>query len=505
MTMAAVTENHRTTPPTAAPASAPKGRTHLTGRLVGVVLAAVVGLAISLFLPATGGLTPEGVNALAVIVPTIILWLTAGTGWTSLLGIALLIVAGTLTPGQAWSSSLGNPTIAMILIFSLIARALAEVGVIDSVAAWFLTRPFLRGRPHAVLATLIFSQLLLGVVMQGLALGIIYLDMVTRLCERIGVKKGHSLYTVIVQGVLWAHGVVNVSSPVGGTWPLMMIGLLAARGIDVTFGMWFAVGIPFTAIAFLVMVVCTRFAKPDVRPLLDLDLDEFTRNVPPLSKRGKLGALVTTIMLVVVLLPDLFSAFGIFTGFASWLGGLGITVPAIAAIAVMCLLKADGEPVMDYTKIVRTAPMGVLIFVGAISALSGPLGSEATGITAWLHGMLEPVLGGLSPFWVFVVALAGSVVLTNFISNGVTLTLAFTLGTAVLAGTGANIGAFGVLMTIAACLAVLTQPATPMTAIAFEPGHVTLANTWKTNLVFIGLITAVLVAMIPFVNAVIPG
>lgn len=493
-------------PPTAPASKTPEKKAgRINVQLVGVALAAIVGAAIALFAQPVDGLTQEGVNALAVIVPTIILWLTTGTGWTSLFGLALLIVAGTLTPGQAWSSSLGNPIIAMILLFSLITRTLAQVGVIDAVAEWFLARKFLRGRPYLFLSSLIFSQLFLGALVQGLALGIIYLDIVTRMAEKVGVKKGHPLYTVMVQGVMWATAVVNTMSPVTATWPLTMIGLLAARGYDITFGMWFAVSIPFALASFVVLAICTRLAKPDVRPLLDLDMEEFTASIPPLTKQAKIAAGVAIGMLALVLAPDVFNALGVFAGAASFLGGLGVTPPAIAALSVLCLIKVKGQPIVDYTQIIKTAPMGVLIFIGAIFALSGPLGSETTGITAWLHSAFYPLLGGLSPFWIMAVLIIGAVIVTNFISNGVTLTLFFTLGMAVLYGTDANLAAFGVLMTMASNMAVLTQPCTPMAAIAFEPGHVTIGQTWKSNLIFMGLISALMIAFIPFFSAVMPA
>lgn len=55
-----------------------------------LAVAVIIGAAIQLFVPAVGGLTPAGVSMLAVFIPTIILWIGIGTGWTSFLALTVL-------------------------------------------------------------------------------------------------------------------------------------------------------------------------------------------------------------------------------------------------------------------------------------------------------------------------------------------------------------------------------------------------------------------------------
>ena len=451
----------------------------------------------------TPGLTSVGVNGLAVIIPTMILWLSVGTGWTSLLAIAALIALQVLTPGQAWASSLGSPLIATILIFSLLARQLKVSGVIDWVAAWFITRPFLKGRPRMFLATLVFSQLFLGFAVQGLSLGIIYLDLVTRLAEKLGVKKGSSLYTVLVQGVLWGNGVVNTISPLVATWPLTMIGMLAAAGYTVTPAMWLAASIPFAFLGFLVIVICTVAARPDVTALKQLDFDEFKANQPPLTRAGKLSIAVVTGAFVFIMLPGLFDVMGIFEGFASYVSSMGITVPGIAAIALLGLIRDKGQSILKYEDLMKTNPTSSLVFLASIFAISVPLSSEAAGINVWLNSLLSPIFGGLSPFWIIAAAVIGSTVLTNFMSNSVTMILFFTIGSSLLYGVDStSIPTLGVLMVLSSSMAVLIQPASVLPALAFSEKHVTVAKTWKTNLLYMFGTMLVMIAMIPWIQNV---
>ncbi|MCL1993894.1 MAG: hypothetical protein FWG66_13200 [Spirochaetes bacterium] len=111
--------------------------------LVGIVF----GSAILFGVRPENGLTEQGVRALAVIVFTIWIWLTVNTSWTNLLFFMLLIVFGIMTPGAVWAGSMGHFAPMMIIVFYILGQCLVFTGAIDKVAAWFITRPFVRGRP----------------------------------------------------------------------------------------------------------------------------------------------------------------------------------------------------------------------------------------------------------------------------------------------------------------------------------------------------------------------
>ena len=48
--------------------------------------------------------------------------------------------------------------------------------------------------PYAFIGMFFFSNLFIGMLMQNPALAIIYLDLTVRVCGKLGIKKGHSLY-----------------------------------------------------------------------------------------------------------------------------------------------------------------------------------------------------------------------------------------------------------------------------------------------------------------------
>jgi len=495
--------------PTPASALAPQPKRNFKAfaniTTLGVIGAIIAAVAIRVGVQPGNGLTQAGVNTLAILVPTIIMWLTIGTTWVSFLMLGLFIITGVTTQAETWATSFGNPIFAMLIAWCILANALSASGVVDRLAAWFISRPFLQGRPYAFLTMFVFSQMALGLVMQDLALGVLYIDIAENVCKKLNLKKGDKLYTAIMLTVIWSNGVLMSGGPIAKTWPLIMIGMLNALGVGISFFQWFAVGIPFMIVMSFAIVGVLRLFNPNVRSLKTLDVAQFSANVKPLSKAGKITSFSAIALVLFIVVPEIIINAGINSAFASWILSIGITAPAIVLIAALCIVRVDGAPVLDFNRAVRDINWTVMFFVGAIMFIGGPIASASTGIQTWMGNVFSPLFAGLSPMMIIIIALAGTYIMTQFISNGVTMMVFWTIGSVLLMSTTGTqyLPMFGMALIFAICRAVLTQPTTLITALTFEPGHVTFGNTWKPNLVFIAISFVVLLAFLPVIGAII--
>jgi len=477
------------------------------------LMAFVIGIALAFGLqPQEGLLTAEGVRAVAVIIPIMYLWITVDTSWTSLVLFALLIVTGVMTPGAVWAGSMGAMGVTMIIVYFLIAVNMAEQGVINVVTKWFLTRRIAKGRPYVLIGMLLAPYLLLGYVMPTIPLTVLYIGLVTKLCEKTGIKKGDKLYTYLFLALFWGNGRFTASTPIGGPIPIMMISLLYAQtGVTVTFLQWMMVGVPFAFIGFIFIMLILLVVKPDVSPLRDVDIDEVVKDTPPLTRSGKIVVAVAGGLVAFLIIPELLMHAGIMPNIFRTIVGWGPNVPAIAAIGILCMLRGDNkEPVMDFAKTAKGVPLSVILFVATINLISIPMaavppaGVAETGIVPWVGSLIRPMVAGLSPYMVFIVLIFAGIVITNLISTTVTMTLCFTVGVAVMMGTGVNMTVFGVLITLAVNLSFLTPAASFSAPLFYGAGHITMANSFKYNLLYIvfGIITLLLVTPIAF--AVLP-
>ena len=96
-----------------------------------------------------------------------------------------------------------------------------------------------------------------------------------------------------------------------------------------------------------------------------------------------------------------------------------------------------------------------------------------------------------------------ALIMTNFLSNVVTMVLFFNIGLALLSGSNMHLGAFAAVIGVAASMASLTPSACTPAPLIFGPGHVTVRGVLKANLGFLVLsLAACLVVVYPLASAV---
>ncbi|MGN1155016.1 MAG: SLC13 family permease [Agathobacter sp.] len=466
------------------------------------LVALAIGLVIFFCLPATGGLTEIGVRVIAITLPTLYLWLTTNTHWTSVMALGLLAMTQALTPNEVWAGSMGHFVVITIITYFMLNVCLKETGVINKIAIFFVTRKFVQGRPFAFFAMFFAANLLVGLFMDNMSLAIIFIGIAAQLCEEIGIEKGTPFYTCLFMGSLWCNCVYSITSPIAHAVPNIMMGLVEAQlGIVITYTQWLAVGVPCTIAMYFIILLVVKIWNPDATQFKNFDVDKLKSKYPPLDARGKFAAVVFIGVVAMVLLPSFLK--GVFPVVWGYWNSVGVVVPAILAIVVLCVVQIGGKPMLDFPVAIKQVPMPAVIFAGTVCVLSVPLSSDVTGITAWMSGLLSPIFSNLGVGILIVLLCLCACIMTNFLSNTVTMVLFFNIGVALLAGGGTNMAMFGIVIAFAAALATLTPSAAVPSPLFFGPGYVTMKATLKYNVIFLIVSFVVLAVVgIPFITAV---
>ena len=465
-----------------------------------VGIALILGLLIGFGLRPANGLTNLGIRVLAVTIPSLYLWLTVNTSWCALLFLALLILTGAMTPTEVWAGSMGHFAVITMIVFSILNYALKETGVIDQAASWFVSRKIARGRPLVFLGLFFLSNLVIGMFVDNLSLAVIYVGLASALAEKIGVKKGDPFYACMFIGILWCNVVISIASPIAHAPVLILIGMIESQlGISVTYAQWLSVGIPFAIVMFFAMMIAVAIWRPDASAFLAFDPG--TLKPEQLGRKGKITAVVFLLAVAAILLPEIGKSIWP-AQFAFW-SQIGVVVPAILAVCALCLISVDSRPVLDFQAACKTLPLPAILFAGVVCVMSTPFSSEATGISTWLSSLLQPVFQGLSPFLTLALLAVAALIMTNFLSNVVTMVLFFNIGLALLSGSGLHLGAFAAVIGTAASMASLTPSACAPAPLIFGPGHVTMRGVLKANIAFILLsLLACLTVVYPLASAV---
>ena len=458
------------------------------------LIALIIGIVIWFALPASNGLTPIGVHVIAILIPVLYLWLTTNTHWTCFLALALLVMTQAMTANEVWAGSMGHFVVITVLAYMLLNICLKETGVINKIAIWFVTRKFVQGRPYAFMAMFFASNVIIGMFMDNLSLAVIYIGITGVLCEEIGVKKGDPFYTCMFTGVMWGNVILSIASPIAHALPNIIMGSAEAQlGITITYGQWLAVGVPFAALCYLAIMLVVLIWRPDTTAFKNFDVEAVKKKYPPLDARGKFSAFIFVLVVIFVLAPSILKDVN---PFFAYLNNIGVVIPALLAIVVLALVRMDGKPILNVPAAMKEVAWPPIIFAGTVSVFATPLSAENTGISPWL-GNIFSFVNGLPPFAVVVILMVFAIIMTNFLSNTVTMVLFFNIGVIVLANGNTNMGVFTIIIALAASMASLTPSAAVPSPLFFGPGHVTMKNTLKWNLIWIPLIFVILVVLLP--------
>lgn len=466
------------------------------------IISLVIGLLIVLCVRPTNSLTQQGVAVIGMIAAVLYLWLTVGTDWPSLLFMGLLIMSQTMTATDVWANSLGNFATITIIVFMLLSECLRENGVIDKLAIWAITRKAVQKRPYVFFAVFFGSNLIIGTFVENLSLAVIYISLAGVICEKIGVKKGDSFYSCMYMGILWCNTIVSIASPIAHAPVVLMMGMIERQlGLRITYAQWLSVGIPFLVIMLGVIMLCVRFWGIDTSKYETFDIEELKKEDAPLTLQAKISLSIFLGAIAVLLLPQIIDNAA--PNMADYLNTIGTSVPAILAVTALCVIQVDGKPLMNCGEALKKVPLAALIFGGAVSVMSIPISSESTGITLWISNTLLPLIRNLPGTAIILILVTVAFLMTNFLSNVVTMILFFNIGVALLSHMDVNLLAFAIVITFSSGLAVLTPSASVPAPLFFGPGHISMKQVLRPNLLFLALSLLVMaIFLIPFASAI---
>lgn len=450
------------------------------------LIAFLIAVLIKLFVPAANGLTEIGVNVLAVFIPVLYLWIAEATDWTSFVGIVLLSLTGIMSINDVFAKSVGLPTTYILISCTLLLAILEQTGVTRKLATWFISRDIIKNKPFLFILFFLMADVFLSLFINVFVTTMLFISLGVEACNSMGYKKGDKFYTSIMLCVFWAMNASSVATPIARTMPLVIMNSATANfGITISVSKWMLLGIPY---AFLIGIVGYLIIRYIVRPETDLFVNYDIASMKeaasaPLSKAGKVSIVAFILTVVSWLFPEFGSSFA--PGLSSVLKTLGMAGTASIVVALLCVLHVEGKPVASFKDIIKKISIATLLFTAAVNIFGTAVSSEASGITAVMQNILSPITSGMSPVVLLIFLAIGTLIMTNFTSNMVSMVLFNSLATAMLAGSGMNVLVVSVVICFMANIAVLTPAATPINPLLFGPGHLDVKGSMKYNLLFI--------------------
>ncbi|MEE0697849.1 MAG: SLC13 family permease [Oscillospiraceae bacterium] len=437
--------------------------------------AGVLAFVATKLLPAPPGLPETGFQILGVLVSAIVLFLSWGTGWTSMAVVFALMTVPGVSVSQVTQATFGNSTVVFLLFCFMLASSLTESGAARRIAIWFLTNSLARKSPWWTVAMYFTAVYVLNLFLSAATCIMILMPILLSIFENVGLDKGRrcQLSSMLLLCTVVVSQLANGSNPISHAVTTQGFSLYESyTGEPMDFFLFCAIGTPISVVSSVVVYLLVRLVwKPDVSSFSGIDYDMLAASCGKVSKREKWSVAFYCACVVLWLLPGL-SRY-ILPSVYPILSKISNCIPPLIALFLMNFITVDGEKILDWGDAVKAVNWPTFLFIASIMGLGSFMGEPEAGISEWLSQILSPVFSGVHPtvFLILMVLIVN--VLTNFCSNSVALSAVYTVALPLCMSVYEGMlepMLLSMLITSAAQNGWATAPATPAAAVAYASG-----------------------------------
>ena len=466
-----------------------------TGKWIALIVGLFCMFATGLIAP-PAGLSQAGFQVLGILVGAIILFLTWGTGFPSMMIVFALMTVPGLSAAKVTQATFGNNTVVFLLFCMMLAACLTKSGAARRIAIWFLTNKLARKSPWWTVIMFFAANYVLNFVLSTAATIFVMLPIAVEIFESVGIKKEDKapIAVVLLLGTLVTGLISNSANPISHATILQGFSFYESfTGEAMDFFTYCAIATPLTLVACIVFVLMVKYIwRPDVSMLSNINYEALESSVGPMSKRERWSIVFYIICVILWMMPGLSKY--VWPSAASFFGKINNCLPPLAALFIMNFIKVDGEKILDWSDAVKSVNWPSFMFIASIMGLGSFMGNADIGIPAWMSATLSPLFSNVSPFMFLLIMVVLTELMTSFCSNTVTVSVMLAVAMPLALGIyDGRISAFVVAALVAGAAdnGWSAPPASPTAAVVYGSGWVDSNQMMKW-----GLLTALMHAIV---------
>ena len=334
-------------------------------------------------LPAPEPITRAGMGVAGIFIATLYLWIKVDIGWPSLLFVGVVGLTGVCSGTNLFAKTWGNVMVPFLVCAFMLNMVMSETGLTRRFALAFVTAKGNRGKPWRIMIMFFLAVLLMGLVSTSSAICVLFMAIAEEMFNMTGYKKGDRLVETTMIGIFWMAQGAMAFTPISHVLiPAIFNNILNDYGIEVTYGQFSLIFIFMGIFVFLGWILIFRFIiKPDVKKMANLDIDALKATLKPMSKQEWTILIVYGIVIIIWCFPSLIKMIPGCAAVGSWMASLGSGIPPMVACAVLCMIKYEDKPMLDYKDCCRRIPWGSVFMMTAVMGTAYIFGLEECGIT----------------------------------------------------------------------------------------------------------------------------
>ena len=442
------------------------------------------------FIPSVNGLSSDAFGVIFIFIGVLLLWLTIGIDWPSLLCLFALGFIDKFGFNKVLSSSFGNSTFAFLLFTFVCTYALSKTSLIKRIALTFVNFKIAQKNSYLFIFFFLLATLILGLFISPSVLFVILLPILNEIISLLNIEKDDKISKVLMLGLGFTVSISSGMTPIAHVFPILAIN---AANIEVSTFEYIAIAFPAGLVLFLltylVLILCIR---PKKDGLNFENVANLKKSLQKLDKKDIITLVIFISVLMLWIVPSIFEF--IYYPIYEFFNKYGTIMPPLLGTILLCVIRVEEKPLLEVGDAFKNGvPWASLIMCAATLALGEAIKSEDIGLIAYLQTNLGNSLVSLSPIILLIIFALWAAIQTNLSSNMVTATLVGTVASTVIASTFStlNLEATICIIGMLSSFAFATPPSMPHIAI------ISSSETLSTKEVFIyGLIIMLLSVLV---------
>ncbi len=388
---------------------------------VHVVIGFVLLFLFSYVVPAPSPITPLGMKIVGAFVMMVYTWSTVGTLWPSLLGLFFVGISG--IGGDAgfngvWMKAVGNYTVLLVLFGMVLFGAVDTVGDTLYITKWILTRKLIAGRPIVFIALFYCCCAVLAGLISPITGLIIVWPIALRVIETMGITREDAAWKYFFVGMFLSMTLAQPFLPFKGAALIPVAAYQSMTSTQMPILAHMLVDLIMVVLIMAIYLVLLKLLRVDLSKMKAVtpEMIEEQMPLPPMDMRQKAFLWMIPIYILLLIVPSFMPKTNPVAAFLnSTLGVLGVTV---AIFVVFLIVRFEGKPMLDMKEVAyKQFNWGIFFMIAAAVFTANQLSNEATGVSAWLVQVLNPILGGQSEMGFVAIMFTVALLITNFANN----------------------------------------------------------------------------------------
>ncbi|RMC51891.1 SLC13 family permease [Lactobacillus sp. ESL0228] len=385
-------------------------------------------------LPASNGLTNEGLWTLGIFIAALIMWTTISISWPCLIVLFFLGLLPSVGYQNAFIGTFGNSTLAFLIFTFALVYPLSQTNFIRRCTIALITNPIAKKSPWRFVIFLFTAITFLGLFISPTVLMVTFMPFLLDIFKVLHIEKGSKVGSMITMGSVFCINLSSGMTAIAHVWPTLAISFYkGATGKEISQFQYMLVGIPLGILIMIGMLLIFRFIyyPKNINNINLRSVEKLKGAVSPADRKEKI--VLATMLLTVILwvVPSFIK--GILPTVYTTISGWTTAFPPLLGCIILMVINIDGKSILNFNEVTtKGISWSSVLMVGVASELGNILTAKPMGIETWLTNVLSPIAKGLPEMLLVLFFVVWCVIETNFSSSIVTTTIVSSIAISII-------------------------------------------------------------------------